>query len=557
MARSSTPTELPLQIHKNSPISLPSQLAEQIRGLILSQTLTPGDSLPATRTLSARLGISRGSVVAAYEQLAGEGYVSTGRSGTKVSADLRELDAAPRPVLVPRQALAPGSDSGPRTPAASPASMQTQRTRTQATRTPAPDEVPRRAGRATPMKLPTRNIIDLRPGTPDTSTIATAPWRAAWRKAAADPSKTYPAMGSPALQQQLAEHLRLMRSVVREPETIMVTAGARDAFRLVLSTLRRERRNRPLRVAVENPGYPSLHKIPATFGHEILPIAVDENGLNPAGLPTRHKPDLVLVAPSHQYPLGASMPVARRLELLTWAAENDAYIVEDDYDSELRYVGEPLPALAALARPAQNNRTSHIGQIERADDLDRVITLGSFAKTLTPGLGLGYMLAPAQLTPALAGLRADLGSPVSAMVQDAMSEFMLDGGVRRHIARMRRVYKARRNVLLAALERENLRAWVQVLPMDGGLHVVLEFSPDFANENTEQLVVEKAEQAGVRVAALGDYWAHSGTAENERAFGIVVGFGGVSERALERGAHLVAQSVRGAEATPLKSSPLK
>ncbi|MDO4916023.1 MAG: PLP-dependent aminotransferase family protein [Rothia sp. (in: high G+C Gram-positive bacteria)] len=552
MARSSTPADLPLQIQKNSPISLPSQLAEQIRGLILSQTLTPGDSLPATRTLSARLAISRGSVVAAYEQLAGEGYVSTGRSGTKVSADLQELDAAPR------QALAPGSHLNPRPSAASPiVSAQTQRARTPVMHTPAPDEVPRRIGRATPMKLPTKNIIDLRPGSPDTATIATAPWRAAWRKAAADPSKTYPAMGSPALQQQLAEHLRLMRSVVREPETIMVTAGARDAFRLVLSTLRRERRNRPLRVAVENPGYPSLHKIPATFGHEILPIAVDENGLNPAGLPTRHKPDLVLVAPSHQYPLGASMPVARRLELLTWAAEHDAYIVEDDYDSELRYVGEPLPALAALARPAQNNHTSHIGQIERADDLDRVITLGSFAKTLTPGLGLGYMLAPAQLTPALAGLRADLGSPVSAMVQDAISQFMLDGGVRRHIARMRRVYKARRNVLLTALEQEHLPGWVQVLPMDGGLHVVLKFAPDFANENTEQFVVEKAEQAGVRVAALGDYWAHSGAAENERAFGVVVGFGGVTERALERGVHLVAQSVRGAEVTSLKNNPLK
>lgn len=498
MARSSTSAELPLQINKNSTASLPSQIAEQIRALIISQTLAAGDSLPATRTLAARLGVSRGSVVAAYEQLAGEGYVSTGKGGTTVSVAFD-----------------------------SPASSRS-------TSSPDPEPSPSPRVRPIPQTMPTRQFIDLRPGIPDTSQLATSAWRSAWRRTAAHPGRTHPAAGSPELQYQLAEHLRLMRSVVREPASIMVTAGARDAFRLVLSALRREIHDRPLRIAVENPGYPSLHRIPAAFDHEIMPIPVDDHGLNPAYLPAENRPDLVLVAPSHQYPLGASMPVARRLELLNWAAENDAFIVEDDYDSELRYVGDPLPALAALARDAG----------ESAGALDRVITLGSFAKTISPGLGLGFMIAPDALTDPLWELREDLGSPVSAMVQDAMAEFMRDGGVRRHIGRMRRLYKGRRNLLLDTLSTGDMPAWVQVLPMDGGLHVVLEFSGDYATEVDERAVLEILEESGVKAAALGDYWSHAGTSEKERAFGIVVGFGAASDRALHRGLLLLISALK-------------
>lgn len=503
MARSSTSAELPLHITSESTVSIPSQVAEQIRTLILRKALKPGDALPSTRNLATRLNISRGSVVAAYEQLVGEGYVSSGRAGTKVSEDLLHLtgQASSQQTIPPQPSPSPGP-------------------------------------RPTPRTLPTRQILDLRPGIPDTSQLATSAWRAAWRSAVAEPGHTYPATGSPALQEQLAEHLRLMRSVVREPHNIMITAGARDAFRLVLSALRRKIHDRPLRIAVENPGYPSLHKIPATFRHEILPIPVDEYGLNPAELPGGKDgelgPDIVLVAPSHQYPLGASMPIARRLELLNWAADHDAYIVEDDYDSELRYVGEPLPALAALAR-----------EESRLDSrLDRVITLGSFTKTVSPALGLGFLIAPAPLTPTLVGLREDLGSPVSALVQDAMAEFMRQGGVRRHIARMRRLYKGRRTLLLETLAEAGLPGWVQVLPMDGGLHVVLGFTGTKATAETEAEVLKILEESGVKVAALADYWSHAGSAQAGRACGIVVGFGAVNDRALRRGVQLVVKALQ-------------
>ncbi|MEX3610705.1 PLP-dependent aminotransferase family protein [Rothia sp. LK2588] len=497
MPRYSNAANLPLNIVPHAGASLPAQIAEQVRDLIVAGTLAPGDPLPSTRALATELGVSRGTVVAAFEQLSAEGYLAPTKGGTRVTENLKLQKM-------------PGRTSG-------------------------------QAQRADRMEHPRPEAINMQPGHPDTSLLTSAVWRAAWRTAAASPGTQHPPQGSARLQEQLAEHLRIMRHVVREPQQVLITAGARDGFRLVLTALRQQRRNRPLRVAVENPGYPSLHRIPATFGHEILPIAVDDNGLNPARLPQRQAPDVVLVAPSHQYPLGASMPVARRLELIEWARANDAYIVEDDYDSELRYTGEPLPALAALDDAATG----------------RVITLGSFTKTLTPGLGLGYLLAPDATREALVDLRRDLGTPVSSIVQDAMADFLADGGARRHIARMRRVYGRRREALLHMLE--HVPQWVQVLPMDGGLHLVLRFTCEQSTPQVEAQIVERLAQRGVAVARLGEYWSGPVSAperpvhtppgrERNRAqqnptdpherrdIGLIVGFGGVSEHVLARGA---------------------
>lgn len=478
--------ELPIHLVRSTEsdqdvAALPAQLAEQIRGLVLAGTLTPGDSLPSSRALATRLSISRGSVVAAFEQLSAEGYLQTSKAGTRVAENLKlqKISGA----------------------AASDTSQKPQ------------DSAP-------------YVRYDLTPGNPDTTLLTTSAWRAAWRKAAAEPGVAYPASGSEKLQKQLAEHLRIMRHVVRSPDEILVTAGARDGFRLVLSALRQEAgqtgAKRPLKIAVENPGYPSLHRIPAAFGHEIIPIEVDADGLNPANLPTDgHKPDLVLVAPSHQYPLGASMPVARRLALIDWARENDAFIIEDDYDSELRYTGDPLPALAAL------------------DTAERVITLGSFTKTLTPGLGIGYLLLPQELQQQVSDLRKELGSPVSSITQDALSDFLATGGARRHIARMRRVYGQRCELLLGALK--ETPSWVQVLPMDGGLHVVLKFLGRRANAETERRIATAATKAGIALGTLGDYWASSGSPHKTRDFGLIVGFGGVNDRVLAEGTQVLCE----------------
>lgn len=493
MPRFSRSAELPLTLHREQDASLPAQIAQQLRSHITSGTLQPSDYLPSTRELASRLNVARGSVVAAYEQLSVEGFVEASKSGTRVAPNL---------------SIHPVADAG-----MSPSYLASD----------------------TAQRQP---VFDVRPGAPDTSVVASAAWRSAWREAAAEPYQSYPASGSPALQYQFAEHLRTMRHTVCAPREIVVTAGARDGFRLLLTALRMQHRDRALRVAVENPGYPSLHQIPAVFGHEIVPVEVDEAGLNPASLPHKNVPDLVLVAPSHQYPLGASMPVTRRLELLEWAHKHNAYIVEDDYDSELRYVGDTLPALTALSRQ---------------QGFDRTVMLGSFSKTLTPALGLGFMLLPGCLTSEIISLRETLGSPVSALTQDAAAHFFAAGGAHRHIARMRRIYRRRRETLITAFAGADLPPWVKVLPMDGGLHLVLELTGEYATASVEQDALRAAEGCGVCLAALGDYWAHASVGgegvvlpeSGGRTYGLVLGFGAMKLRHLEVVVQVVAQILRG------------
>lgn len=523
MAKYSRFDQLPVSVSRSAPGSLPSQVAEQIRALVLGGFLVAGDPLPSTRALAERLNVSRGTVVFAYEQLVGEGYLTSGRGGTRVAAHLT-LSASQHPQ-----------------PTASPVGKISS-----ALSSTGGGEAVRASGRISAsntglVRPTTPEVIDLRPGSPDTSLVASSTWRAAWRQAAANPGTAHPPAGSYELRVQLAEHLRLMRSVLRTPDDLLVTAGARDGFRLILTALRRRVRNRPLRIAVENPGYPSLHRIPLAFGHEILPIEVDEQGLNPAHLPTGpNRPDLVLIAPSHQYPLGASMPLARRLELLAWARTHEALLVEDDYDSELRYVGDPLPALASLDRPPlPGGAELHPARWVS----DRVVTLGSFAKMLAPGLNLGYVVAPRHLQADLLELRADLGNPVSSVVQDAMAAFLAAGGVRRHTARMRRIYRGRREQVLTALEG---LAGPQVLPMDGGLHAVIYLpgADPARGKSLEQDLVATAHSAGVLVAPLGDYW--SARAETgEGLYGLVLGFGAVSDRKLALGLASLRQVLEG------------
>ncbi|MGV3104091.1 MocR-like pyridoxine biosynthesis transcription factor PdxR [Rothia sp. 32237D007AR] len=521
MAEYSRFDQLPVSVSRSAPGSLPSQVAEQIRSLVLGGFLLAGDPLPSTRALAERLNVSRGTVVFAYEQLAGEGYLTSGRGGTRVAAHL---------ALGASGLSAPALFAGETSPAQLPiVSGEGGRAsaHTSAVHTVHPHAGPDEG-------------IDLRPGSPDTSLVASSAWRAAWRQAAATPGAAYPPAGSYELRVQLAEHLRLMRSVLRTPDDLLVTAGTRDGFRLLLTALRRRVCNRPLRIAVENPGYPSLHRIPLTFGHEILPIQVDEQGLNPAYLPTgAQRPDIVLIAPSHQYPLGASMPLARRLELLAWARTHDALLVEDDYDSELRYVGDPLPALASLDRPPlPGGAEAHPARWAS----DRVVTLGSFAKMLIPGLSLGYVVAPRHVQADLLELRTDLGNPVSSVVQDAMTAFLAAGGVRRHTARMRRIYRGRRQQVLTALQEV---PGVSVLPMDGGLHTVISLpGVDAAcGAALEEELVSAAQAAGVLIAPLGNYWS-SRAETGEGLYGLVLGFGAVSNRKLAQGLDTLSQVLK-------------
>jgi len=456
---------LALVIDRTDPRPLPRQLADELRTAIGSGLVIAGEPVPASRALAQRLGVSRGTVVAAYDQLLAEGYL-LGRvgHGTVVNPALREVH--------------PPSTS----------------------RGPAEQTAPTRA-----------RVVDLRPGQPWTADVVNAGWRAAWRRAAARPLAPLPVAGLPELRTEIADHLRRMRGVRRAADHVLVTAGARDGLGLLLAMLGTGRT-----VGVEDPGYPSLRRVPPRLGSSVMPLPTDDAGLVCDDLPTgSDAPHVVVVTPSHQYPLGGSLPVARRQALLDWARSEHVVIVEDDYDSELRYTSAPLPALAALDDP----------------DDGCVVTLGTFAKTLGPGLGVGFLLAPDWLVDDLRRTRSDLGQPVSQVAQWALADYLASGELRRHTQRMRREYRRRRALVLEVLgDLPNAR----VKAMDGGLHAVLE------SEIPEAELISRIRSKGVVVAGLADYWSRPAAG----AGGIVLGYGGVPVEELRTGLVAIAEAAR-------------
>lgn len=466
--RTTAEVTLPLRLLRDGTAALPEQLADQLRDLVGTAVLAPGDALPSTRALAAHLGVSRGTVVVAYDQLLAEGYLSAaGGRSTIVNPHLRQL----HPVQPARGLSVPE-----------------------------------------PVEGRQRALLDLLPGRPWPEDVVSPAWKAAWRAAASAPvGIATPDLGLPELRKAWSEHLRRMRSVVRGPDQIAVTAGGRDGLALLLLAAAR---SRPLGVGVEEPGYPSLRRVPGRFGAAIVPLPVDERGLRVDDLPTGpDAPDLLLVTPSHQYPLGGSLPVDRRQALLEWARRNAVLVVEDDYDSELRYTSAPLPALAALDDPADGN----------------VVLLGTLSKMLTPDLAVGFLALPSRLVADVEAIRHDLGQPVGLVAQRALAAYLDAGALRLHTQRMRNRYRRRRAQVVAALSG---LPGTRFHPMDGGLHAVIE------TERAEDEVVGALADAGVRVSPLSQYWSGGGTHP-----GIVFGFGAVSDADLARALRVIAAAV--------------
>lgn len=459
--RSDLVVDLPITVDRRDPRPLPAQLAQQIRELIARRVLDPGDHLPSGRSLAADLHLSRGTVVAAYDELTAEGYlVAAHGSGTSVNPDLARIHP----------------------------------------RTAAPAPTPSR-----PSPLPDP-LIELTPGAPDTSDLADPAWRAAWRTAASSPApRLEDPLGSPALREEICEHLRQMRSLVADPSRIVVTAGAREGLALLLRSTAAIRT-----IGVESPGYPSLRRVPPTCGVRTVDLPTDDHGLVSALLPDAHL-DAVLVTPGHQYPHGGSLSADRRVDLAAWAATHGAWIVEDDFDSELRHVGQPLPALAAL-------------------EPSRTVLLGTFSSVLTPALACGYLVVPEPLVEPTRDHRRATGHPVAAIVQTALAHYLATGTLRRRTQRLRRVYRRRRDLVmdtLGGIEGAELR------PIEGGLHAVL------VCRAPEDAIVAGCARRGIGVTALSRYWGGGG-AEH----GIVLGFGRLDDATLAHALARVADAVR-------------
>jgi GntR family transcriptional regulator/MocR family aminotransferase len=260
-----------------------------------------------------------------------------------------------------------------------------------------------------------------------------------------------PPHGRPRLREAIAGHVSFARAVACRAQDVVVTSGARQAFDLLARLLVVPGETT---VAVEDPGYPTVRGTMSDAGARVVAVPVDEEGLRVGLLPA--DTHIVYVTPSHQYPTGVAMSLARRRALLDFAREHDALVIEDDYDGEFRYGARPLDALQTLDRDG------------------RVVYVGTFSKSLFPSLRIGYVVAPAWLRDALAAVKEHADTCGNAQLEDALADFILEGHLARHVRRMRRVYAGRRAALMDMLHGP-LSRWLAAIPSEAGIHVAARF----------------------------------------------------------------------------------
>jgi GntR family transcriptional regulator/MocR family aminotransferase len=461
---------------------LAADVYQQLKEAILDGRLAAGERVPASRELARRLAVSRNTVLDAYQRLTAEGFL-VGRvgSGTIVAAplELRPRRALDRSALAPRplwRALARAVDVGS-------------------------------APRATV-------AYDFQIGAPDPALFPWDEWRRRVARELHGRRRVggYPdAAGDPRLRAAIARHIGLSRSVRAGADDVLVTSGAQQAFDLVGRVLLAPGQV----VAVENPGYPPARQAFLALGAEVAGVRVDAQGIEVDALPERAR--LVYTTPSHQFPLGTAMSLARRLALLDWADRHGAAILEDDYDSEFRFDGRPLEPLQSLDRHG------------------RVLYVGTFSKVLLPTLRLGFVVAPPSLMPSLLAARrlADSHGPLE--LARALAAFIDDGLFARHVRRLLRVYRERRQRLLAAVERE-LGAAVVALPSSAGLHTSVWFR-DRALDVAQ--VAARALAVGVRVEPLRPYFC-DGARPRPRA-GLALGYGLIAADRIDEGIRRLAR----------------
>jgi GntR family transcriptional regulator/MocR family aminotransferase len=437
---------LPLSISARRSVPAYLQLAQQLQALISSRALRIGARLPSSRVLANTLGINRNTVVAAFEHLINVGAVETrGRGGTIV-VDLpgQHLRGAQR-----------SSALGPSAPKRSRLS----------------------AGQSA--------LIDFRLGSADPTPLRSEVWRRACREAGRQlpPADYGDPQGDSHLRAQVALYLGRTRAMRVEPDQIVITAGTGQSVERVAEVFLR--RNDV--AAMEEPGYPRAARAFGQAGARLMPIAVDEDGIDTTALrATRQAPRLLHVTPAHQYPMGARLSSARRHELIQWARQNAALIVENDYDGEFRYSSPPLPSLAALS------------------SFDHVAYLGTFSKVLSPSIRLAYIAGRADLIQSVAARILQAREPVSIVTQRIVCWLIRSGELERHVRRARRQYVARRDAMIKALA--EVPAVEAVLGQAAGLHVVVKLRRDAAIACSDI----RLERTGIAVNRAADYYLRDG-----------------------------------------------
>ena len=456
-------------------------LCAALRAEILAGRLRPGARLPATRDLAGQYGLARGTIVAAYEQLKSEGYLagSVG-SGTYVNETL------------PDELLQVRRPAGARRPAAGPPRRLAAFAR-RVEPLPEYDPSPVRAFRT---DLP---ALDLFP-TALWAQIAARRFRRASRSLLLGCGP----LGYPPLREATADYLRTARGVRCAAEQVAVVSGVQEALDLAARVLLAP----GARVCLEDPGYVGAARVFAAAGARISPVPVDGEGMAVPG-PRLRGARLAYVTPAHQFPLGVAMSLPRRLALLAWARASGALLFEDDYDSEYRYSGRPLPALQGLDRHGL------------------VLFAGSFSKVLFPSLRLGYLVIPEDLVDRFAAAKSVGSRHAPPFEQAVLAEFLVEGHFGRHVRRMREVYAERLGVLLDGARR-HLAGLLEISDVEAGLQTAGWLSGGLDGESAARAAAER----NVEVTPLGRYTLRDLRRTRE---GLQLGFAAVDTQEIRRG----------------------
>ncbi len=452
------------ELKNNDIIPLYRQLFQQIREKILSGKLPAHFKLPSIRDLAEELATSRNTVEGAYQELCAEGYIySKSRSGYFIS-DIDKEFAVSSQMVQRKQDLHP--------------------------------------------RLTESYQYDFHPARLDPEVFPTALWRKclleALRSNVEDFSHYSEPQGEWGLRCNIQFYLEHSRGVLCSPDQIVISSGLQHSLEIVAQLLKDSHKS----VAVENPGYHLPRDLFRTHGFNIIPISVGPKGHSLDALNVLSDA-VVYVTPSHQMPLGHVMPVADRMKLISWAENRNGIIIEDDYDSELRYTGKPIASLQGLS-PDSN-----------------IIYQGTFSKVFSPALRLSYMVLPRSLLSSYKCIFRNYLSSVPLLSQRAMITFMERGHWEQHIRRSRIFYKKKHELMLQAIE-QYFGDKAKVIGQGAGLHIVLELAKSLKDE---ALFIDQVEQHGCRLLPFSDFsiW---GKPENKK---LLLGFGGISIEEIPRG----------------------
>ncbi|TMV52332.1 PLP-dependent aminotransferase family protein [Paenibacillus mesophilus] len=453
-------------VDRNDFVPLTVQVYDQLRLRILRHELAEGERLPSSRELAANIGVSRNVVLEAYDRLTAEGYIEVRpHSGTYVAA---------------------GSSFGRH--------RETKRER--ATLTPGES-----------IKISGPAAIDFRAAHPAADYFPRTVWGRLAKEVCLDaPERVFGytgAEGVPELRGVLAHYLLRARGVRCHPDQIVITSGATQALHLITELLSGKKN---AFVAVEDPVTDEMRSIFTYAGSTVVPIPVDDKGIIPEELPAELKPDFVFVIPSHQFPLGGTLPIQRRIQLLEYARHKDCCIVEDDYDSEFTYEGVAVHSMQGL-------------------DPERVIYVGTFSKILSPALRIGYAVLPERYVPEYRRLKWFADRHTSALEQLILARFMEEGYFERHIRSMRKIYRKRRETLVRSLRQELPQA--KILGQAAGMHLVVEIP----GTRFTQTLLDQIHFEGVQVYAVEHYAIRKGRHEHQ----IVMGYGGLTIESIQEG----------------------